>query len=84
MMGVEEALILILGIGILAFTALTIETKKLYRMLVYFMGANLCLLGVLGIYGLWIIGGFIVLMNMGVVAIFIFLTLIVGERVEEE
>jgi len=83
-MGVEEALILILGIGILAFTALTIETKKLYRMLVYFMGANLCLLGVLGIYGLWIIGGFIVLMNMGVVAIFIFLTLIVGERVEEE
>ncbi len=84
MIGVEEALILILGIGILAFTALTIETKKLYRMLVYFMGANLCLLGVLGIYGLWIIGGFIVLMNMGVVAIFIFLTLIVGERVEEE
>ncbi len=84
MIGLEEAIVYILGAGLVLFIALTIEAKKLYRMLIYFMASNLCLLGILGIYNLWIIGGFILLVNIGVVAIFVFLTLIVGERVEEE
>ena len=84
MIGLEEAIVYILGAGLVLFIALTIEAKKLYRMLIYFMASNLCLLGILGIYNLWIIGGFILLVNIGVVAIFVFLTLIVGERVEEK
>ncbi|MCR8433754.1 MAG: hypothetical protein NDP24_05960 [Crenarchaeota archaeon] len=84
MIGLEELIVYILGVGLVLFIALTVETKKLYRMLIYFMLANLCLLGILGLFGLWIIGSLVVLVNIGVIVIFLFLTMIIGERLEEK
>lgn len=84
MIGLEKLIIYALGIGLVILVALTIETKKLYRMLIYFTLANFCLLGILGMFGLWVIGGLIVLINVGVVVIFLFLMLVIGERSEEK
>ncbi|MCR8453595.1 MAG: hypothetical protein NDP13_01225 [Crenarchaeota archaeon] len=84
MIGLEELIVYILGVGLVLFIALTVETKKLYRMLIYFMLANLCLLGILGLFGLWIIGSLVVLVNIGVIVIFLFLMMIIGERLEEK
>ncbi len=73
----------ILGLGIIVSLFMAIFTKKLYRMLIYFLIANMFLSALLAMFGMTILAALILLTNAGVVAIMVFLSMIVGEVVEE-
>ncbi len=74
----------ILGGGIIVFLLLSVATRRLCRMLIYFTIANLFLFGLLAAYGMGIIASIVLLVNLGVVAVFIFLAMNVGEVMEAE
>jgi len=76
-------IITILGLGIIALLLMSIFTKKLHRMLIYFALANALLFGILYMYGMAILASLILLANIGVVVILIFVGMVVGEVVEE-
>jgi len=82
-MDIGLIIVLLLGIGIICTLLMSIFTRKLHRMLIYFALANLMLFGLLYMYGMAIIGSLILLANIGVVVILIFVAMIVGEVVEE-
>ncbi|MEX0568685.1 MAG: hypothetical protein Q6363_005925 [Candidatus Njordarchaeota archaeon] len=82
-MTLENILVIILCLGILATLLMATMTKKLHRMLMYFLIANGFLFGVLAIYGMTILASLILLVNISVVAIFLLLGMVVGEVTEE-
>ena len=82
-MTLEMMFVAILGFGIVVSLFMSIFTKKLYRMLMYFLIANMFLFALLAMFGMYILAALILLTNAGVVAIMIFLSMIVGEVMEE-
>lgn len=82
-MTLENILVIIMCLGILATLLMSILTKRLHRMLIYFLAANIFLFGLLALYGMTILGSLVLLVNISVVAIFLFLAMVVGEVTEE-
>ena len=82
-MDVASVVVMALGVGIIVSLLMAIGTKKLHRMLIYFLLANMFLFAILAFYGMGIVAALILLTNAGVVAIMLFLAMIIGEVVEE-
>jgi len=75
--------VMLLGLCMVALLIMSVFTKKLHRMLIYFALANAMLFGILYMYGMAILGSLVLLANIGVVVILIFVGMVVGEVVEE-